>query len=71
MKRGLFCLKGVIYNIPVRVWLPELFPMVTPIVFVVPTDTMRIAPSPEVNADGLVTVTYLENWNYVSMLLLV
>lgn len=56
--------QGVKYNIPVSVWLPEDYPNVAPIMYVVPTPDMIIKPRHAfVDASGIVSCTYLRNWS--------
>ena len=55
---------GVTYNIPVQLWLQELHPYVSPLVFVTPTSTMAIKPSPHVDTSGKFYHPYLHEWEY-------
>ena len=61
---------GVTYNIPVQLWLQELHPYVPPLVFVTPTCTMAIKPSPHVDTNGKVYHPYLHEWKYSSQVCL-
>lgn len=57
--------QGVKYNIPVALWLPERYPLVPPMMYVVPTPDMVIKPRhPFVDPNGLVGSPYLHNWSY-------
>ena len=57
-------LQGVKYNIPVSLWLPERYPHVAPIMYVVPTPDMIIKPRHAfVDASGVVSSAYLRNWS--------
>ncbi|KAL3678240.1 hypothetical protein R1sor_021196 [Riccia sorocarpa] len=57
--------RDVKYNIPVEMWLLELFPRVAPMAIVTPTQDMIIKPHhPFVDASGIVTVPYLQQWIY-------
>lgn len=52
------------YNIPVSLWLPERYPNVAPIMYVVPTPDMIIKPRHAfVDASGVVNSPYLRNWS--------
>ncbi|KAK9828078.1 hypothetical protein WJX81_000655 [Elliptochloris bilobata] len=54
---------GTKYNIPVRVWLPEGYPRVAPLAYVVPTPEMVIKPHHSfVEPSGQVHSSYLRNW---------
>lgn len=56
--------QGVKYNIPVSLWLPERYPHVAPIMYVVPTPDMIIKPRHAfVDASGVVSSAYLRNWS--------
>lgn len=56
--------QGVKYNIPVSLWLPERYPNVAPIMYVVPTPDMIIKPRHAfVDASGVVSSAYLRNWS--------
>lgn len=55
--------QGAKYNIPVSLWLPETYPNVPPIMYVVPTPDMIIKPRHAfVDASGIVNTPYLRNW---------
>lgn len=57
-------LQGVKYNIPVSLWLPDRYPNVPPIMYVVPTPDMIIKPRHAfVDASGVVSSAYLRNWS--------
>ncbi|XP_042503653.1 protein ELC-like [Macadamia integrifolia] len=58
---------GVVYNIPVVIWLMESYPRHPCCVYVTPTRDMIIKrPHPHVNPSGLVSHPYLQNWIYPS-----
>ena len=61
---------GESYNIPVQLWLQELHPNVPPLVFVTPTSTMAIKPSPHVDTNGKVYLPYLYEWEHSSQVCL-
>ncbi|KAL2933990.1 Protein ELC [Bienertia sinuspersici] len=62
---------GVTYNIPVVIWLMDLYPRHPPCVFVNPTRDMIIKrPHPHVSPSGLVSIPYLHKWVYPSSNLL-
>ena len=61
---------GVTYNIPVQLWLQERHPYVPPLVFVTPTSTMEIKPSPHVDTSGKVYLPYLHEWEHSSQVCL-
>ncbi|KAL2642058.1 hypothetical protein R1flu_009645 [Riccia fluitans] len=57
--------RDVKYNIPVEMWLLESFPRVAPMAIVTPTQEMIIKPQHRfVDASGIVTVPYLQQWIY-------
>lgn len=57
-------LQSVKYNIPVSIWLPENYPNSPPIVYVKPALDMVIKTHhPFVDASGVVSSTYLQNWS--------
>lgn len=59
--------KGGKYNIPITMWLLELFPRVPPLVYVTPTRDMIIRPRhSHVDPSGLVDVPYLREWVFQS-----
>lgn len=59
--------QGVTYNIPVVIWLMELYPRHPPCVFVNPTRDMIIKrPHPHVSPSGIVSIPYLLKWIYPS-----
>ncbi|XP_057524412.1 protein ELC-like [Amaranthus tricolor] len=59
--------QGVTYNIPVVIWLMELYPRQPPCVFVNPTRDMIIKrPHPYVTPSGIVSIPYLQKWIYPS-----
>lgn len=55
---------GVIYNIPVCVWLQENHPFCPPLVFVKPTNTMAIKVSQFVDSNGKVYHPFLHEWSH-------
>lgn len=55
---------GVAYNIPVQIWLQKGHPYLQPLVFVTPTSTMAIKPSPHVDTNGKVDLPYLQEWKH-------
>lgn len=70
--RVFLCLNGTIpvkyksklYNIPVRIIYPNLYPSIAPIVRVMPTPNMFVKPSEYVDEDGTVILNILNRWNY-------
>ncbi|KAK9698306.1 hypothetical protein RND81_08G095000 [Saponaria officinalis] len=59
--------QNVTYNIPIIIWLMELYPRHPPLVFVNPTRDMIIKrPHSNVTPSGLVNAPYLQNWVYPS-----
>jgi len=58
--------RGETYNIPVCVLLQESHPYVPPLVYVRPTISMAIKPSPYVDTNGKVYHPYIHQWNYKS-----
>ena len=58
-------LQGVKYNIPIAVWLPEKYPRVPPIMYVVPTHDMMIKPRHTfVTPSGVVNSEYVQHWKF-------
>jgi hypothetical protein len=55
-------LVGVVYNIPICIWLLKTHPQSNPIVYVQPTPSMGINPSRYVDASGRVYLSYLSEW---------
>jgi len=52
------------YNIPIRMWIPVEYPYRPPMVYVTPAAGMSISPNhPNVNAQGVVFMPYLQSWN--------
>ncbi|XP_074294591.1 protein ELC-like [Silene latifolia] len=59
--------QNVTYNIPIIIWLVELYPRHPPLVFLNPTRDMIIKrPHNHVTPSGMVNVPYLQNWIYPS-----
>ncbi|KAJ7284248.1 hypothetical protein O6H91_16G050800 [Diphasiastrum complanatum] len=57
--------QDVKYNIPVTTWLLESYPRSSPLVYVSPTRDMIIKPRhPYVDASGMVSAPYLQQWLY-------
>eukprot|EP00884_Botryococcus_braunii_P007647 jgi/Botrbrau1/16884/Bobra.150_2s0100.2 len=57
--------QGVKYNLPIALWLPEKYPQMAPILYVVPTPDMIVKPRHSfVDPAGLVNSLYLINWSY-------
>ncbi|XP_024518557.1 protein ELC [Selaginella moellendorffii] len=55
--------QDVKYNIPVTIWLTEPYPRKPPLVYVSPTRDMIIKPRHRlVDASGMVSVPYLQQW---------
>ncbi|KAJ3131934.1 hypothetical protein HK100_005873 [Physocladia obscura] len=54
---------GVVYNIPVAVWLPRSFPRHAPFVFVTPTPSMAIRAGRHVDTAGRIFHPMLANWS--------
>lgn len=50
------------YHCPVAIWLPLDFPSKPPIVYVLPNETLQIRKGKHVDANGQVSVPYLDNW---------
>lgn len=57
--------QGVKYNIPLCVLLQEDHPLVPPLVYVRPTNSMMINPSQHVDTEGRVYHPYLNQWDPV------
>ena len=58
---------GVNYNIPLCVLLQEDHPLVPPLVYVRPTNSMVIVPSQHVDTEGRVYHPYLNQWDSVNV----
>ncbi|XP_074272646.1 protein ELC-like [Silene latifolia] len=59
--------QNLTYNIPIIIWLVELYPRHPPLVFLNPTREMIIKrPHNHVTPSGMVNVPYLHNWIYPS-----
>jgi len=57
--------KGTVYNIPVDIFVPRLYPLASPIVYVRPTSTMDVKPNSQVAMNGRVTIPFLSQWSQV------
>ncbi|GAX74461.1 hypothetical protein CEUSTIGMA_g1910.t1 [Chlamydomonas eustigma] len=56
--------QGIKYNIPILVWIPEHYPIQSPLAFVVPTESMVIkARHPYVDMNGQVSTPLIRSWN--------
>ena len=64
---ALYLFLGVEYNIPVCLWLLDTHPYNPPIVYVVPTNTMRIKQGRHVDSNGKVYLPYLHEWKHVRL----
>ncbi|KAK7891342.1 hypothetical protein WMY93_023305 [Mugilogobius chulae] len=68
--KDLMCLSGTLpttfnnnmYNIPVSVWLDEMYPQSAPIVYIQPTKEMMIVKRSFISSNGEVMLPYLEEW---------
>lgn len=58
--------RGVNYNIPLCVLLQEDHPLVPPLVYIRPTNSMVINPSQHVDTEGRVYHPYLNEWDPVN-----
>ena len=55
---------GVQYNIPMVIWIPEVFPDAPPICYVTPVQGMKVKPRHKcVDFEGLVSFSYLSQWH--------
>jgi len=62
--------KGVTYNIPIDIYIPETHPVVGPKLFVRPTSNMIVQSNHKnVDSEGLVNLPYLNSWSSNSSLL--
>ena len=57
---------GMVYNIPVAIWVTLTHPCDPPIVFVTPTQGMALQPNQYVDTIGMVYFSYLNAWEAVS-----
>ncbi|KAI9353730.1 UEV domain-containing protein, partial [Obelidium mucronatum] len=55
--------RGVVYNIPVAVWVPLTYPRHPPIAFVTPTANMLVRAGRHVDLAGRVYHPILANWH--------
>ncbi|CAH8868751.1 unnamed protein product [Trichobilharzia szidati] len=55
---------GSTYNIPIAIFLFEVYPNKSPMVYVRPTNTMQIKPSDFVDSAGLVQLPYMTDWKH-------
>ncbi|CAH8609780.1 unnamed protein product [Heterobilharzia americana] len=55
---------GSTYNIPIAIFLFEVYPHKSPMVYVRPTNTMQIKPSDFVDSAGLVQLPYMTDWKH-------
>ncbi|VDQ06312.1 unnamed protein product [Trichobilharzia regenti] len=58
---------GSTYNIPIAIFLFEVYPNKSPMVYVRPTNTMQIKPSDFVDSAGLVQLPYMTDWKHVKV----
>ncbi|KAJ3022399.1 UNVERIFIED_CONTAM: hypothetical protein HDU68_009171 [Siphonaria sp. JEL0065] len=58
--------RGVVYNIPVAVWLPLTYPRHPPLAFVTPTANMLVRAGRHVDLAGRVYHPLLANWHSMS-----
>ena len=66
----LLCCQGTVpvlfkrntYNIPIAFWVPFDYPVVPPVVYIVPTATMLVRPSKNVEVSGKCKGEYLDGW---------
>ncbi|XP_064602821.1 tumor susceptibility gene 101 protein-like [Liolophura sinensis] len=72
ISKDLLCLEGTVpvsykgntYNIPVCLWVLDTHPYNPPLVYVRPTNTMRIRSGRHVDANGKIDLPYLREWKY-------
>ncbi|MGH0145465.1 UNVERIFIED_CONTAM: hypothetical protein FKN15_005417 [Acipenser sinensis] len=58
--------RGNTYNIPVCLWLLDVYPYNPPICFVKPTSAMMIKTGKHVDANGKIYLPYLHEWKHKS-----
>jgi len=51
-----------VYNIPVKIWLPPMYPRDAPLAYVQPTSTMLVKQGKHVDPSGKVYLPYLHYW---------
>jgi ESCRT-I complex subunit TSG101 len=57
--------QGSQYNIPIDIYLYEAYPRICPKIFVRPTSNMMVKPNHRsVDANGVVYLPYLNQWNF-------
>ncbi|KAI8910429.1 ubiquitin E2 variant, partial [Gorgonomyces haynaldii] len=54
--------KNSLYNIPIRLWIPRIYPNCGPFAFVEPTETMVIKAGQHVDVSGRIYHPYLAYW---------
>ncbi|KAF8628460.1 hypothetical protein AX15_003972 [Amanita polypyramis BW_CC] len=66
----LLCVHGVLpitfrrasYNIPIALWIPQTYPKLPPIIYVVPNNDMLVKPGTYVDVSGRCSPEYIRNW---------
>uniref|UniRef100_A0AAY4C030 Tumor susceptibility gene 101 protein n=2 Tax=Denticeps clupeoides TaxID=299321 RepID=A0AAY4C030_9TELE len=56
--------RGNMYNIPIRIWLPDSFPFNPPTCSVKPTSSMMIKTGKHVDDKGKIYLPYLHEWKH-------
>ncbi|XP_051545451.1 tumor susceptibility gene 101 protein-like [Myxocyprinus asiaticus] len=56
--------RGNVYNIPVCLWLLDMYPYNPPICFVKPTSAMMIKTGKHIDANGKIYLPYLHEWKH-------
>lgn len=56
-------LQDNIYNVPICVWIEEMYPQTAPICYVRPTCDMMLVTGKYISSNAEVVLPYLEEWN--------
>ncbi|KAK2769445.1 hypothetical protein FQN53_006180 [Emmonsiellopsis sp. PD_33] len=54
--------RGAVYRFPIAIWVPKAYPREPPMVYVTPTQEMRVRPGQHVSGEGRVYHHYLAHW---------
>ncbi|KAL1982533.1 hypothetical protein VTN96DRAFT_1258 [Rasamsonia emersonii] len=54
--------RGTVYHFPIDVWIPNIYPLAPPIVYVTPTAEMVVRVGQHVTLEGRVYHHYLAHW---------
>ncbi len=54
--------RGNVYRFPLSLWVPHAYPRQPPLIYVTPTEAMRVRPGQHVDPQGQVYHPYLVGW---------